>query len=55
MEAYKSHRNYAENGVLAIKFKSAKIMEQRGVPKALWDDALVYGALVSTRTVTKIL
>jgi len=53
MEAYKSHQNYAENGVLAIKFKSAKIMEQQGVPKRLWDHVFLYASTLSNRTATK--
>ena len=53
IEAYKPHQNYAENGVLSIKFKSARIMEQQGVPNVLWDDVIVYASTVKNRTVTR--
>jgi len=52
VEAYKSWKNYAENGVFSVKFKMAKMMEQRGVPGPLWDHTLLYVALVSDRSVT---
>lgn len=36
-EPYKHLQNYAENGVKLVKFRSAKVMERRGVPRILWD------------------
>jgi hypothetical protein len=48
-EPYKHWQNYAENGVKLIKFRGAKVMERRGVPRILWDQTLEYCANLSNR------
>ena len=49
-EPYKAWQNLAENGILMVKLKTARIMEQQQVPIPLWDHALEYAVAVSNRT-----
>ena len=48
-EPYKHWQNYAENGIKLVKFRSAKVMERRGVPRILWDQTLEYCGNLSNR------
>lgn len=54
IEAYKYWQNYAENGVKMVKFRAAKIMEQKAVPGPLWDHVLEYCSNLSNRCFHKV-
>jgi len=54
IEAYEYWQNYAKNGVKMVKFRAAKIMEQKALPGPLWDHVLEYCSNLSNRCVHKV-
>ena len=41
---YSPWQNYAENGVRTLKFRAARIIEDKGVPLVFWDHLVEYVA-----------
>ena len=47
---YSQWKNYAENGVKALKFRSLRIIEEKNVPIKLWDHLVEYVAALNNVT-----